>query len=960
VDYSKAEGAGLVGADLVGHYRIVATLGSGGMGVVSKAIDTRLNRPVALKAIRESDPQNTDAVLRLRAEALAAASLDHPYICKIYELLETGSATIVVMEFVEGETLGDILDRRVPPLVDTLRYGSEIAEGLANAHARNIVHRDVKPSNVMVTPHGHIKLLDFGIARNNSDLALTQSGLTLPGNIPGTPQYMSPEQALGRPLDGRADLFSLGILLFRCLTGQLPFEGATRDQYIQQMLAGRVRPLDPLAPEAPGPVRDIVKACLQLDPDKRPHTAGVVAETLRRAAEALSTSTLPIASKDAPRAPQWVAWSVIAALVAGALIFAGTRYRSAPAATPVARALVPAVTWPSSEQGARISPDGRWLSFVSDRQNQSRVFVQAIDRGEPVPVTIQGSAVSHAWSPDSRELAVLVRQGQSQFVMIVPAFFGGSPRVSIPIDSGFTNVAVLRWVGDGVYLDANRGQAGRSLLRAAVSSLQVQDASARWPQELRFRTVDVSPDGRRVVVSASAGGVTDLLTAAIDGSQIQRLTKDEYTDGSPLWIDDRTIVFESNRGGQLDLWELSTETNRATQLTSSQMREAATGASADGGVVSFEQTTNQVNLWRLDLAGSTLTQLTADSLSDFWPSASATGRVMAFQRTKPTPIEGFQFLDSSILVAPLQRRSLEPQAVQEDGFAARLSADGGWVAFYQRIPDRRHLRLVARNLATGGRRELSDYCVLPSMTATSLPVDFVEQNVTWSVSGSTLYFIVAGQNGHEIQAVDLASSRPPATVVSAGPGAEMWDVRLSPDGSKLAFAVRFRREAGAPLQNEIRVHDLAPNRTTALLSVQQGQMPVKVPGWSRNDAIIVHRTVPRPEQLFELELMELTLDGGRRVVRTISDSVIPAVRIDSGRGRLFVTRNIEGIHNLFTVSLRDGVQRQVTANHAPGVSFSGIQPLQDDSIVFAREEWKRDIWLLTTGARANDGAQDRR
>ena len=334
-------------AELVGHYRVVASLGSGGMGVVWKAIDTRLNRPVALKALRDTHAGSTEAVLRLRAEALAAASLDHPYICKIYELLETGEATIVVMEFVDGETLADILLRRVPPLVDTLRYGSEIAEGLANAHARGIVHRDVKPSNVMVTPHGHIKLLDFGIARINPDLALTETGLTLPGNIPGTPQYMSPEQALGRPLDGRADLFSLGILLFRCLTGQLPFEGQTRDEYVQEMLAGRMRPLDELAPSTPESVRTIVKACLQRDPAARPESAAVVAETLRRTVEALSTGTVPIASSPSRRLPQWAVPAIGLALAIGGIGLAASLWNGGGAEEASPRTLRPAVTWPS-------------------------------------------------------------------------------------------------------------------------------------------------------------------------------------------------------------------------------------------------------------------------------------------------------------------------------------------------------------------------------------------------------------------------------------------------------------------------------------------------------------------------------------------------------------------------------------------------------------------------------------
>jgi serine/threonine protein kinase len=927
----------------------VATLGSGGMGVVSKAIDTRLNRPVALKAIRDSSPENTDAVLRLRAEALAAASLDHPYICKIYELLETGSATIVVMEFVEGETLGDILDRRVPPLVDTLRYGSEIAEGLANAHARGIVHRDVKPSNVMVTPHGHIKLLDFGIARINNENALTQSGLTLPGNIPGTPQYMSPEQALGRPLDGRADLFSLGILLFRCLTGKLPFEGVTRDEYIQQMLASRVRPLDELAPEAPASVRDVVKACLQNDPALRPQSASVVADTLRRAAEALSTSTVPVASTPPSRTPAWVAPVLFMTVVAAALTFAVVRWRPDGVDPNATRPLVPAVTWPSSEGGARISPDGGWLSFVSDRQNQSRIFVQAIDAGDPVPVTIQGAALSHAWSPDSRELAALVRQGQNQFLMVVPAFFGGSPRVSIPLDPGLADISVLRWIADSVFLQVDRGHAGRSLLRASLTSRSVEDVSAAWPSDLTIRSLDVSPDGRRVVVSSSGSGASDLFSANIDGSGVQRLTNDDFTDYSPLWTDTDTIVFESNRGGQMDLWEMTTGSNRMRQLTSSQTREAATGASTGGSIVAFEQAQTLVNLWRLDLADGALRQLTADALSDFWPSASALGKVIAFQRTRPTPVEGFQFFDSRVFVAPLGDGPLEPQAVA-DGFSARLSADGQWVAFYQRIPDPRHLRLVAKHLATGETRTLSDRCVLPALTANLLPVDFLDQNVTWSASGSRLYYLVAGDAGHEVHSADLGSSQPPTRLLAAGPDTEMRDLRLSPGDDRLAVVVVVRDEKGSRSRSEIRVHDASENRSSVLVTEAGAGWQLRVPGWTGNETLVVQRSAARPERLFELELIEMTIGGGRRRLAAVPDSVIPAVRLDAARGRLFLTRNIDGIHNVHVMWLRDGRQQQVTDNHSPGVSFSGIQALGDNAIVFARDERRRDIWLVTTGA----------
>jgi serine/threonine-protein kinase len=198
---------------------------------------------------------------------------------------------------------------------------------------------------------------------------------------------MSPEQALGRPLDGRADLFSLGILLFRCLTGQLPFEGQTRDEYVQEMLAGRARSIDALAPQAPEAVRDIVKACLQRDPAFRPESAAVVAETLRRSAEALSTGTVPIAISRSRGLPRWALQVTALAAVLGVVVLGAIWLRPAAEDTS-ARTLIPAVTWPSSESGARVSPDGKWLSFISDRQNQSRIFVQRTNGGDPAAVPI--------------------------------------------------------------------------------------------------------------------------------------------------------------------------------------------------------------------------------------------------------------------------------------------------------------------------------------------------------------------------------------------------------------------------------------------------------------------------------------------------------------------------------------------------------------------------------------------
>ncbi len=921
---------------------MVSTLGTGGMGVVWKAIDTRLNRPVAIKAIRDAVGAETQAVLRLRAEALAAAALDHPYICKIYELLETEEGTLVVMEFVEGETLEAILERGVPPTIDTLRYGSEIAEGLANAHAKGIIHRDVKPANVMITPHGHVKLLDFGIARAAAvgDLP-TEAALTRPGLIPGTPQYMAPEQALGRRIDARVDVYALGVVLFQCLAGQLPYEGITRDAYVQQMLSGRMRPLDTLAPNAPEPVRDIVRACLEGDPEDRPASMQV-AETLRRYADALSTAStgIPVA---APRGlPRWALQVAALVLVAAALAVAW-RYWRAPGDDATPRALLPAVTWPSAESDPRISPDGKWLSFISDRDNQTRIFVKSLDGGDAVPVALTGVAESHTWSPDGRELACVMRQGGDRFLVVVPAFFGGTPRVSVRLDTSLVEPTISRWTGNVIYLRRVR-QPGQSIVSVTIPDGQFREFQVTWPDGFTIRHLDVAPDERSVIIEAVADGRTDLWTAGLDGTGLRRLTDDDFVERAPSWIGTTgAVAFHSNRGGQLDLWQRSTASGRMTQITSSETVERAGGAASDGSVLAFEQALNTVHLWRLDIAGGTTKQLTGDALSDFWPSVTADDTRLAFQRAKPAPVEGYQFFDSRILVTAMSgAMQTDPQPIA-DGFAARLSADGAWVAYLQRLPDVSHLRLVARNLATGEARTVSERCVLPTLLL--LPVDWGDQTVTWSASGADLFFIAQGDRGPEVLRAPLATASD-AVVLARGPAkSTIRDLRLSPDGRHLAFLVAA---GGAVEVHAVNVED---GSSRVVLREQRSLSNRYLPGWSDNGTLLLQDARHTGGRRFENHFDEVSLAGARRTIRTVVDNAASTATVDHARRRMFVTRAVEGIHNIYALSLADGTLHRITTNESPGVYFSAIAPQRSDAIIYARDERKRDIWLVKRGQR---------
>ena len=261
------------------HYRIISKLGAGGMGEVYLAEDTRLDRKVALKILNEDVASDSDRLRRFVQEAKAASALNHPNIITIHEIGETANRRFIAIEFIEGETLHDRLKSGPLSLRSVLDAGIQIGSALQAAHDANIVHRDIKPENVMVRPDGLIKVLDFGIAKVTGPVtsqvdaeAPTLKGGTSPGTIVGTAAYMSPEQARGKPIDARTDIFSLGVVLYEMLTGRKPFEGETSMDVIAAILHKEPPPISESMPDVPAEIERIVSKLLRKDCDERYQT----------------------------------------------------------------------------------------------------------------------------------------------------------------------------------------------------------------------------------------------------------------------------------------------------------------------------------------------------------------------------------------------------------------------------------------------------------------------------------------------------------------------------------------------------------------------------------------------------------------------------------------------------------------------------------------------------------------
>src|SRR5438270_2977997 len=328
----------------LGPYEIVAPIGAGGMGEVYKARDTRLDRSVAVKILPSAFADNAQLKIRFEREAKTISQLTHPNICTLYDVGNENGVEYLVMELLDGDTLADRLARGPVPMRDVLRYGREIAAALDRAHRAGVVHRDLKPGNVMITKSG-AKLLDFGLAKGGSieispDGATQHKSLTQEGTILGTFQYMAPEQLEGVEADARTDIFALGTLLYEMATGRRAFDGKTKTSLIAASVGSEPKPIRDLQPLTPAAFEHVVAKCLAKDPDQRWQSASDVASELEWIGGATSTegSAAHQARRDGRRI-RLIALAVFALLLIGAAAASWQFFRRPAAEAPIAMSL---------------------------------------------------------------------------------------------------------------------------------------------------------------------------------------------------------------------------------------------------------------------------------------------------------------------------------------------------------------------------------------------------------------------------------------------------------------------------------------------------------------------------------------------------------------------------------------------------------------------------------------------
>src|SRR5574338_183921 len=513
----------------VGPYTLLERIGAGGMGEVYRARDSRLNRTVALKLLPEGLAADREQLLRFEREGRAASSLNHPHIVSIYDAGEIDGVTYIAMELVDGVPLTDWVARHRPPLGRILEVFTQVADALGAAHAIGLVHRDVKGTNILVTPQGYAKVLDFGLAKvvggpaesNTATQLATQAGVVL-----GTVAYMSPEQAMGLEVDARSDIFSLGVLLFECVAGRHPFARASQLDTLHAIV--HESPGD--FPHTSSDLHWIIGKALAKDRDERYQSMREFGADLRRLRRSLDSAKVAAVAPEiaSRRRLRLLPWAMLLLIALSALAGWGIGRRvAAPlneTGNTIAR-LTPLTTDAGFEGEPTFSPDGKLIAYVSNRSGNFDIFLKRVDGGPDLQLTSDPSDdIQPAFSPDGSEIAfVSGREFPSGIVYPSPGapLVGGDIWVMPALGGEPRRIATGNhpsWLPDGRTIVFTSGRwFDRQLLRVSSSCGTPQRIPVKSAASNPFTDITrprVSPDGRwiafesanQVFIVPSAGG----------------------------------------------------------------------------------------------------------------------------------------------------------------------------------------------------------------------------------------------------------------------------------------------------------------------------------------------------------------------------------------------------------------------------------------------------------------------
>jgi Tol biopolymer transport system component len=854
-------GLGLAPGQTVGPYRLEASIGRGGMGEVFKAFDPRLRRWVALKTILVGASGSPEALGRFEREMRTLAALDHPNILRIHDAGEQEGMPYAVTELLSGESLADLLARGRLPLERARELARQFARGLAAAHAAGIVHRDLKPHNLFVTADGTLKILDFGVAKflpgPNSG---SHTDLTVLGEALGTPQYMAPEQARGEPCDHRVDLFAFGAILYEMLTGERAFPGETFANVLHAVLYGATPDLLARCPAAGTALADLVRRCLDKEPEGRPAAAAELLATLE-ARDGRDTAPTNVLTPPT-RVRRAVAAAPAAAWPRRVLTYGGTALAAAAIAILAGRAWMPRAPSPrrleyltdsSRDWAPSLSGDGKWIAYVSDRDGTARLWVHQMATGEEraladgagepdfdaqsdtvlftrdepagvalysvgllagEPRRLLGGADLGAWSPDGTRLAV-ARQArgvrENRFSLGLAAVDGSGARELFHADAPIRH---LRWSRDGrrvfaVVAGSTQGR-GDELVSIDAESGKATPVGLDGPAA-RLSRPALTAEGRTLFIAAS-----ESLTGYAPASRIVAVDLRSGRATTELWVPAAVSDLELEPSGGL-VFDAATVAQSLRELilvdggarwgrwlTRGRALDREPTALPDGSTVVFSSNRGGgAGLWAWSASSGRLRRLAPHAADDWDPFVARDGHSLLWSSNRSGELE----IWTAGVDGDAPHRLSQGSAPAEN---PSQTADGRWIFYSSAHPRQWGLR---RMLADGS----ADQPVATGKAGRAHP----------EVSPDGRFILVHDymiDGVSTLRAVDTATGQPTAFAVRMDLHGHPLDGRVTlgrahwrPDGRAVAF-VGLREDGSVSLfeQGFDALHDTAATRRELL------------------------------------------------------------------------------------------------------------------------------------------------
>jgi eukaryotic-like serine/threonine-protein kinase len=729
----------------LGHYEVLAAIGAGGMGEVYRAHDSKLGRDVALKVLPDAFARDAERMARFQREAKSLASLNHSNIASIHGLEDSGATHALVMELVEGPTLADRIRLGPIPIEEALPIAKQIAEGLEYAHERGIVHRDLKPSNIKVTADDTVKILDFGLAKTMVADATLGDATTSPtlsqmatqaGMLLGTAAYMSPEQARGKLVDRRADIWAFGCVLYEMLTGKMAFGGGAVTDTLAAVLKS-----DPdwsqLPAGTPTRVRVLLQRCLQKDPKQRLRDIGDARISLDEVLSGAPDASLGAAAQPARQRLLWIASGVAGLFVVATAALAFLYFHQKAPAGQAVRFELRLPDQVSAGGGFAISPDGRKLAFIArGSDSQTRVWLRSLETLQAHPLDGTEGAAEAFWSPDSRFIAFVApgklkkidsAGGPSFTLCDITTFFGGAWNradeivfgsanglLQVPASGGSpaplttgANAASPSFLPDGrhfVYLRVAASEDDSGIFFASVDTKPQDSLSRRLIPELSgvVYTPSSEPAGGYLLFTRGAGTPGASGTLMAQPFDARRLEPEgeavPVAEGVSLFATSAAGILAYARGSQ----GVGTAGMRGVvqgQMTWFDRTGKALGAFADPGSyrtlalspdgkrVAFDradaQNLNVRNIWLYEFARGITTRFTFDSGLDFDPVWSPDGSRIAFTSNRDGTFNLYEKTSNLASEDKIMYRSSDPKA------SSSWSPDGRFLLYFNPLPPTR-------------------------------------------------------------------------------------------------------------------------------------------------------------------------------------------------------------------------------------------------------------------------------